>query len=67
MLRMLEEQIQMFCKMGKCQKEQKNQSYLDYNSTNSFHQHSLGLSAKATYGISNLSVTMGSDDINKGS
>ena len=62
-LRMLEEQIQMFCKMGKCQKEQKNQRYLDYNPANSFHKHCLDLSAKATCDISNISVTVGSEDI----
>lgn len=37
MLRMLEEQILLFCRMGKCLREQRSQRGLDYNPKNSFH------------------------------
>jgi len=43
-LRILEE-ILMFCRMRKCQREQRCQRGLDNSPTNSFHLHNLRLSA----------------------
>ena len=65
-LRILE-QILMFCRMRKCQREQRCQRGLDNSPTNSFHLHNLRFSAMDTCDISSLPDTLNSCDINKGS